>query len=658
MKLNQAQKEAVEHIHGPLLILAGAGSGKTSVLMSRIEYMIKNGIEPRNILAVTFTNKAATEMKERIAKKVGEEKANNLTMQTFHSFCLDILRREVKMVDELANGFQIADDAWSKRIVKGILKGVKTRVQPGTIAGYISSLKGELVTPQMLGEENFSSELVDATKVYGLIKAFKEAGHFDVLQKVYPIYENKLRQANAVDFDDFMMLVIHLFIKHPEVLEKYQNRFRYIMIDEYQDTNRAQYMVSKLLAAKYENIAVVGDENQSIYAFRGADIRNILDFDRDFKDAKIVKLEENYRSTQRILTAANQVIEKNKGRKDKKLYTNLGEGKRIKIIERDYLEDQGAFIAEKISELVKKGVRNYNDFTVLYRTNRQSLTIETALKGEGIPHTIYSGLGFFEREEIQDIIKYLQFMLNSQNVEAFERVIQKPKRRIGEKTIDKIFNELGDKTILDILKEPEGIIRMQKVGKQEGIELAEIIEKYQAVQDTTSVLDVIKGILSDVKYEEKYLSTYSESIRKDKLENIDELYNWIAREQDKKGSIVTADEFIEKVTLGSSTKDQNDEDGVKLMSIHASKGLEFPVVFMIGMNNQTFPTYQAIDLCQFGDDSLLEEERRLCYVAITRAKEELYMTYIKTRVNQKGERSEVYPSTFIYEFDSNLKDYE
>lgn len=669
--LNPEQQRAVETIEGPLQILAGAGSGKTTVLMNRIAAMINQGINPWNILAVTFTNKASNEMIERIGSYTSPDMASKLHMSTFHSFCLNILKREWKHLEMFEKGFDVSDPGNASAYLRGILKN-KTKTKPNTILGYISSLKNEMVDGEAFQKGKSTNPHIDWNKVSEIIKEIQDsnAEHYEILKWAFPAYDKIMKEKDMVDFDDLILLVIKLFILHPDILEKYQEKFKYIMVDEYQDTNRAQYILMKLLAAKYKNIAVVGDDYQSIYKFRGSDIRNILNFDEDYPNAKVIKLEQNYRSTKRIIDASNQVISRNKKQKHKLLFTDNPLGEKITVFNSDYAEDGAEYIAQTIEELMKtEDFNSYNDFTVLYRNNSLSADAEIALRNYNIPFVKLSGRGFFETEEIQDIIKYLEFIHNPNNLDAFAKSIRKPKRRIAEKTIKKIETEFFGGNLLEILDDLSYIERVQKKAIEEGQEFASIIRKYQAIKDTVSVSHIIKGLLKDIQYEEKVLSAYDTEQKETKLQNIDKMIEMILTKETKTEQIVLLSDYVEEIMLFNA-EETDTSNAVKLMTIHGSKGLEFPVVFVLGMNDGIFPSirfsnnkefiydYQTrmkIEEKRIADE---EEERRMCYVAFTRAKKRLFLTHASYRIRKAdNKKSSLNPSRFLNEFSHDLKDY-
>lgn len=669
MGLNPQQQLAVNTTEGPLLILAGAGSGKTTVLMNRIAGMIQKGIAPWNILAVTFTNKAAGEMRERIERHVSKEQADRVHMSTFHSFCLNVLKREWKNLDLFDRAFDISEPNNSSAYLRGIIKG-KTKTKPNTLMSYISALKNEMVDAEAFRTSSSPNPYIDWEKVQEIVSGI-DGEHLKILEWAYPAYEKLLAEKNMVDFDDLILLTIQLFLKRPDILDKYQEKFPYIMVDEYQDTNRAQYVLIKLLAEKYKNLAVVGDDFQSIYAFRGSDIRNILNFDVDYPEAKIIKLEQNYRSTKVIIEAANEIIDRNDKQKKKTLFTENEQGEPITIFRSEYPQDGAEWVAQTIAETVNAGEKTYNDFTILYRSNSQSADVELSLVKYGVPFVKLSGRGFFETEEMQDILKYLEFIHNPNNLNAFSRIIRKPKRRIAEKTIKKIEDEFYGGNLLHILDDLSYIERVQKKAIEEGKAFAAMIRKYQAKKESVSVATIIKELLMEIEYEEKILSAYDKEVRETKKQNIDKMLEMILTKEATSGQIVLLSDYVEEIMLFDSTDKADNASTVKLMTIHGSKGLEFPVVFVLGMNQGTFPSIRFQAPQPYGmrydvaaqqkerEKSImeLEEERRMCYVAFTRAKEKLYLTYATHRILKKdGSRKPLDVSQFIEEFNSGLKE--
>ena len=608
--LNPAQREAVTHASGPLLILAGAGSGKTRVLTYRIAYLIGvMGIHPAKILAVTFTNKAAGEMKERVEKLLGPA-GSGVWVSTFHSWCARILRTEAHLLGYTKN-FSIYDDDDQISLLKICMAELEIspqKVSPDAVQNRISSAKDKLITWQ-----DFSSQ----TKDY-----FEEN-----VSKLYKLYQNKLAQANAFDFDDLIMRVVEIFTRCPEVLEKYQDRFRYILVDEYQDTNHAQYRLVNLLASKNRNLCVVGDEDQSIYGWRGADINNILDFEKDYPDAKIVKLEQNYRSTQVILDAAGAVVRNNLQRKGKTLYTQIPGGEKINLwfLENEYQESEA--IVGHLQHLIQQDTYSRSDFTILYRTNAQSRVFEQRLRDSGIPYVIVGGVRFYERKEVKDMLAYLKVLANPRDDLSLKRIINVPARGIGAQTISKLEN-YSSKNNLNLL---EGIKHVREI---EGIsprlknaikEFHGILTEFSRLKDKLPV-DQITGLVAEK-------TGYLDSLKKEKtieadnrVENVKELVNATAEFKERSDN-PTLEVFLEEVSLITDIDMwDKSKDAVTLMTLHAAKGLEFRVVFIAGLEEGLFPLSRSLE-----NPSELEEERRLFYVGITRAKERLYLSCARNR---------------------------
>ena len=619
--LNEEQKEAVEYLNGPLLVLAGAGSGKTKVLTSRIAYLIDKGINPYNILAITFTNKAAAEMKDRVVKLIGGE-ALSMQISTFHSFGLRIIRYNHDYLG-LDNNFAIFDTEDSITAVKRVLRRLDidtNKFSPKSFYNRISSLKNDLITPEKY-------------------KAYAVSDYEEVVCNIYKKYNELLFNNNSLDFDDLLIQPIRLFKENKEVLEKYQELFKYILIDEYQDTNEAQYILTKMISDKYKLITTVGDDSQSIYSFRGANFKNILNFEKDYPEAKLVLLEENYRSTSTILDAANSLIKNNINKKDKKLWTNRGKGEKIKYFRAFNERDEAFFVIRKVKELIDKGIE-LKDIAVLYRTNAQSRIIEEEFLKENIAYRVVGSFYFYARKEIKDLIAYLKLINNPKDNISFLRVINTPKRGIGLKSIEKLTNYANEKNlslfeaITDDKKQKEFknlILKLQEVSKN--ITLTELIDK---VLDST-------GIKEELESEE----TLEADIR---LENLEE-FKSITKSFEEQEGLISLEDFLYEISLVSDVEEYKDDPNrVSLMTIHSVKGLEFKYVFIVGLEEGILPHINSML-----SNSELEEERRLCYVAITRAKDELYlinarerMLYGKVSINQ--------PSRFISEIDSNLID--
>lgn len=636
--LNGPQREAVHHTEGPLLILAGAGSGKTRVLTHRIAYLIEEkGINPWNILAITFTNKAAGEMRERVDQIVGFG-AESIWVSTFHSTCVRILRRHIDRLGYDTN-FTIYDTDDQKTLMKDVCKRLQidTKVyRERNLLAAISAAKNELITPEeyrLQAEGDFGRQKIAS---------------------VYEEYEKQMRANNALDFDDLLLKAVQLFQTQPEVLDYYQERFRYIMIDEYQDTNTVQFQLVSLLAAKYRNLCVVGDDDQSIYKFRGANIRNILNFEQVFEDARVIKLEQNYRSTSTILDAANAVIRNNRGRKEKTLWTDNGQGEKITFRQFDTAYDEAEYIVGDIKENIENGRCNYNDNAVLYRTNAQSRLLEEKLVAANIPYKIVGGINFYARREIKDLLAYLKTIDNARDDLAVRRIINVPKRGIGLTSVNRLqeyalardisFYEalLGADLIPGIGR---GIARLES--------FAALMEHFRTRADEISISQLLDEILETTGYIEE-LKTEGEIEAEARIENIDELKNKIAAYEEacqEQGERPSLSGFLEEVALVADV-DSLDEnsDYVVLMTLHSAKGLEFPQVYLAGMEDGLFPSYMTITA---DDPEEIEEERRLCYVGITRAKEHLTLTCAKRRM-VRGETQYNKMSRFLKEIPMEL----
>ncbi len=648
--LNDKQKEAALYIEGPLLILAGAGSGKTRVITNRTAYMIKEkGINPFNILAITFTNKAAGEMRERINDIVGYG-AESIWVATFHSTCARILRRYIDRI-----GYDTSYTIYDTDDVKSVINDIIKRFEINTkytsaraLINCISSCKNEMITANQFARDN--------------------AGDFGMNDyvRVYKEYEEVLKKSNALDFDDLLLKTVELFTRCPDVLESYQERFKYIMVDEYQDTNTVQFELVRLLADKYKNICVVGDDDQSIYKFRGANIRNILDFEKHYPDAKVVRLEQNYRSTQIILDVANAVIKNNSGRKEKSLWTKKENGERVHLRQFETAYEEAEYIASEISKNVANGSVNYRDNAVLYRTNAQSRLLEEKFILFGIPYDVVGGINFYSRREIKDILAYLKTIDNGKDDLAVKRIINVPRRGIGATSLNRVqqFAIDNDMSLFDALLDSEYVPGLG-AGKKKLDAFTNMIRVFRAKALEMSVDELIHCILDETGYLAE-LEASDDPDADDRIENIEELItkakvfseNYrgenevdISSGNAKSGKLLSA--FLEEVALVADI-DRVDSDGNKvlLMTLHAAKGLEFPRVYMAGMEDGLFPSYMTI----VGDDEdELEEERRLCYVGITRAMDELTLTYAKSRM-VRGEMQFNAPSRFIREMPALMLD--
>ncbi len=596
-ELNERQREAVLYNDGPLLIIAGAGAGKTKTLTTKIAYLIeKENVAPENILAITFTNKAAKEMKDRLFKTIGQT-AKYLQVSTFHSFGLKLLRENYDALGYDKN-FVIMDSDDSLTVVKKIIKdmGYDPKIyNPRAIRNKISSCKNEMTSPEAY--ERYAAS--DFEKV---------------VQEVYAKYEKKLQRNNSVDFDDLLLLPIELFKKNPDILNKYQDLYQYILIDEYQDTNEAQYILTKMLSAKNRKITCVGDDSQSIYSFRGANYKNILNFEKDYKDAKTILLEQNYRSTSNILDAANQVIKNNKMRKDKNLWTSRGVGEKIKYYRAYNERDEAQYVIRKIKELTNRNV-DYKDIAVLYRTNAQSRVLEEEMLKENLPYRVIGSFYFYSRKEIKDLIAYLRLIHNSKDNVSLLRVINTPKRGIGLKTIEN----------LTIQADAMGVSIYEAISSGKELEFKNIIEKLKEMSKDLTLTELIDKVLdaSGMKKELEDEKTLEAEVR---LENLEE-FKSITKTFEEREGLISLEDFLLEISLISDVEEYKDDPNrISLMTVHSVKGLEFDHVFVVGMEEGIFPHINSLM-----DNSELEEERRLCYVAITRAKDDLHLVNARRR---------------------------
>ncbi|MCI0706151.1 MAG: UvrD-helicase domain-containing protein [Ignavibacteriae bacterium] len=637
--LNPVQQEAVKAANGPVMIIAGAGSGKTRVLTYRIAYLLECGVPPYQILALTFTNKAANEMKERIKKLVGE-KANELWMGTFHSMFARVLRRECEPLG-YTRSFTIYDSDDSHSVVKKSAADLNISLQqfpPSMIQSRISGAKNQLISPQQY--EKLARDLVD-----------------EKVAKVYAAYQRTLERSNAMDFDDLLVKPIELFQRNPAVLEKYQNRFKFTLVDEFQDTNRAQYEVTKLLSQKHKNICVVGDDAQSIYSFRGADIRNILDFAKDYKDCQTFRLEQNYRSTKTILAAADKLIKYNANQLEKDLWTENPKGEAVTLVECTDDKDEGYQIVHAIQEESLHKKLDLKDFAVLYRTNAQSRSVEDALRRGGIPYVIVGGIRFYERKEIKDVLAYLRLLANPNDEESLLRVINYPARGVGETTIERLreFARLQHISLYNALALVNQIKDIADRMKKGMTEFRALIEKYGKLRAQMSLSELARSLVDELGI----LRMYKEEATSESLarwENVQELLSAISEfSNDREGQSdeagragATLESFLEEVALVSDIDQwEGTRNVVTLMTLHASKGLEFPVVFVAGLEEGLLPFYSA-EIS--GTD--LEEERRLLYVGMTRAQQKLYLSHTKLRYRY-GEPSFPMQSRFLTEIGTN-----
>ncbi|MFC7786084.1 MULTISPECIES: DNA helicase PcrA [unclassified Rossellomorea] len=634
--MNPEQAEAVKATEGPLLIMAGAGSGKTRVLTHRIAYlMVEKGVNPYNILAITFTNKAAREMKDRIHNILGGA-SENIWISTFHSMCVRILRRDIDRIGMNRN-FTILDSTDQQSVIKAILKEKNIdpkKFDPRSLLGSISSAKNELTTPEELSKQ--------------------VGGYYDqVVSDVYTEYQKRLRKNQALDFDDLIMTTIQLFQRVPEVLEFYQRKFQYIHVDEYQDTNRAQYMLVKLLASRFQNLCVVGDSDQSIYRWRGADIANILSFEKDYPRATVIFLEQNYRSTKRILQAANEVIQKNSNRKPKNLWTENHDGEKISYFRADTEQTEAQFVTGKIKEMMESGKRKYSDFAILYRTNAQSRVMEEVLLKSNIEYSIVGGIKFYDRKEIKDILAYLRLISNPDDDISLIRVINVPKRGVGATSVDKIarYAQDHDISMFRALEEADFIGLSPKITKAV-IEFKEMVKGYTAMQEYLSVTELVEEILEKSGYIEM-LKAEKSIESQSRLENLDEFLSVtksFEQSNDDKSLVAFLTDLALVADIDKLDEDDQPKDSVILMTLHAAKGLEFPVVFLMGMEEGVFPHSRSLM-----EEDEMEEERRLAYVGITRAEEQLYLTNAQMRT-LFGQTKMNPVSRFIQEIPAELLD--
>lgn len=639
--MNPRQAEAVLHTEGPLLVMAGAGSGKTRVLTHRIAYLIEEKeVNPWNILAITFTNKAAKEMKERVTNllAVGGEA---VWVSTFHSMCVRILRRDVDQIGYNSN-FTIIDPSEQKTLMKRILNELNIDIKkydPRSILGTISNAKNELQTPEKMAE-------------------IQGTPYEEVVAKCYAAYQKELRKNQAMDFDDLIMNTIRLFNDHPDTLAYYQNKFHYIHVDEYQDTNHAQYTLVNMLAVRFKNLCVVGDADQSIYGWRGADMQNILDFEKDYPDASVILLEQNYRSTKNILTAANNVIKNNRNRRDKQLWTENTDGEKVVYYRGDTERDETQFIVGQIQKEIRENERIYGDFAVLYRTNAQSRIMEEMLLKSNIPYTMVGGHKFYDRKEIKDILAYLNVISNPSDSISLERIVNEPKRGIGKSSVEKLrsFANLHEWSLLEATQNIELANITGKASKELG-NFGFMIQDLNQMIPYLSITELVKEVLDRSGYRDE-LKRQDNLESQARLENLDEFLT-VTQEFDKRFAQQNEDDadapeeklaiFLNDLALVSDLDNfEESSSQVTLMTLHAAKGLEFPVVFLIGLEEGVFPLSRAML-----EESELEEERRLAYVGITRAEETLYMTnafsrtlYGKTQFNR--------PSRFLDEIDDEL----
>jgi len=631
-KLNEMQRRAVTTTDGAILILAGAGSGKTRVITNKIAYLIEEkNVNPYNILAITFTNKAAKEMLSRVEEMIGED-SRRVWISTFHSFCSKVLRIEAHHLN-YDNNFTIYDTTDKQTLIKNCMDALdysKQSISPSLIASEISKAKDSMIDIQEY-ENTYESDYIGSK-----------------IAKVYSLYQQELKKNNAMDFDDLIYNCIRLFKEHKDVLEKYQFKFKYIMVDEYQDTNYSQYLLIKMLSEMHKNICVVGDDDQSIYTWRGADIRNILEFEKDFDDVLQIKLEQNYRSTSNIINAAHSVIKKNNERKEKKIWTDANDGEKIKLYSATSERDESNYVAVNIKKMVDNQGYDYKDFAVLYRANSLSRTYEEAFMKYGIPYKIFGGLKFYDRMEIKDILAYFRIIDNKFDDISLKRIINVPKRSIGAKTIEKIeaYARQNNMSILDAMDEVDDIVSTTKT-RESVKKFKLLISSLKALANVLPVSEFLDKVLENTNYRKLYLEENSIE-NQSRLENIEELKS-VVKEFELNSEDKTLSAFLQNATL-STDMDENikNDNYVSLMTIHSSKGLEFRAVFLVALEEDIFPSSRSIL-----EESKLEEERRLCYVAITRAKEKLFMTRSTMRLLYGKTNCNII-SRFVGEIDTNF----
>ena len=631
-KLNKMQRLAVTTTEGAVLILAGAGSGKTRVITNKIAYLIEEkNVNPYNILAITFTNKAAKEMLLRVEEMIGED-SKRVWISTFHAFCTKVLRMEAHHLN-YDNNFTIYDTSDKQTLIKNCMDALdynKQSISPSLIAAEISRAKDSMIDVREY-ENTYESDYIGSK-----------------VSKVYALYQEELKKNNAMDFDDLIYNCIRLFKEHKDVLEKYQFKFKYIMVDEYQDTNFSQYMLIKMLSDIHKNICVVGDDDQSIYTWRGADIRNILEFEKDFDNVLQIKLEQNYRSTSNIINAAHSVIKKNNERKEKKIWTDANEGEKIKLYSATSERDESNYVAINIRKMVENQCYDYKDFAVLYRANSLSRNYEEAFMKYGIPYKIFGGLKFYDRMEIKDILAYLRIIDNKYDDISLKRIINVPKRSIGAKTIEKLesYARQNNMSILDAMDEIDNIVSTTKT-RESVKKFKVLISSLKSLSKVISISELLDKVLENTNYKKIYLEENSIESQS-RLENIDELKS-VVKEFELNSEDKTLSGFLQNATL-STDMDENikNDNFVSLMTIHSSKGLEFRVVFLVALEEDIFPSSRSIL-----EESKLEEERRLCYVAITRAKEKLFMT--RTTMRMLYGKTNCNPvSRFVGEIDTDF----
>ncbi|MDA1060842.1 MAG: UvrD-helicase domain-containing protein [bacterium] len=631
--LNNKQLEAVTHFTGPLLVVAGAGSGKTRALTHRIAWLIEEkGISPWNILAVTFTNKAANEMKKRIEQLLSSDLVGMPTIGTFHSVCVRILRRNLHLLD-YENSFAIYDVADQQILMKRVMEDMgidSKRINPKAVLSHISNAKNQLIGPEQYGQyagDYFNQKVAE----------------------IYPLYQKRLRQSNALDFDDIIMKTVELFLKFPDVLDQYQEKFKFISVDEYQDTNRAQYELVRLLAQKYQNICVIGDADQSIYSWRGATIQNIIDFEKDYEGVKTVVLEQNYRSSQMILDASNCVISKNERKQDKRLWTDRKGGSKIKHWLADNERHEGELISMEITQLLLGSeFQNYNDFVVLYRTNAQSRVVEEAFLKYGIPYRVVGGIRFYSRKEVKDMLAYLRVIQNQNDTVSLLRIINVPSRKIGSRTMELLqsFASRHNLSLFNAMLLADEIEEIPRAKAEVFEKFVKLIKDLQNLNTEFSASGMIKHVLDKSGYK-KFIDDGSVEAEA-RLENIAELVS-VAQKYDNLESQLSLSIFLEEVSLIADIDSLNESDNaVTLMTVHSAKGLEYPHVFIAGLEEGIFPHSRSLL-----DREELEEERRLLYVAMTRAMDNLYLIHARSRTLYGESRSNA-PSQFLADIDEIL----
>lgn len=630
--LNDKQKEAVTCLSGPLLIMAGAGSGKTKVLTCRIANLLAHDVPAYRILAITFTNKAAAEMRERVDRLIGEE-AHNVWLSTFHSFCARFLRREIEAAGGYKKNFVIYDAADSRTLIKNTLKALDLddkQYPPGSVQAAISNAKNQMMNAR---------DMARAADTFSQKK----------IAEVYEAYENALRQNNALDFDDLLLFTVAILDKNEEIRAKYQERFQYILVDEYQDTNGAQYQLTKLLAAKHHNLCVVGDADQSIYGWRGADIRNIMDFEADYPEAKVIRLEQNYRSTRTILAAANAVIQHNQNRKEKNLWTENAAGEKITLYVANDERDEADFIANAVRREIAQSPQtaSYNDFAVLYRTNAQSRVLEEGFMRYGLPYTMVGGLKFYERKEIKDIIAYLRLIFNPLDAMSLRRIINVPRRGLGDTSLSRIEAYAAEQrlNLFDVISSPEyleDVPRLNARARHILTDFAALIFDLLAEVETLPLAQLVEKVLEATGYNDE-LTKENKPENEARLENLKEFIS-VAKDFEASGETPDLENFLNHIALISDIDEADIAgDRVTLMTLHSAKGLEFPVVFLAGMEEGLFPHARTLM-----EPDALEEERRTCYVGITRAQRKLYLSYAKQRMIF-GHLTVYSPSRFLTE---------